>query len=193
MRTELVANVDLDGTLANYNAAMLAALDELRSPDEPRVTSIEEAPAWLERRMGVIKRVPGFWRSLARIEDGFKVLDEIVRAGFRINVLTKGPKRTTSAWTEKVEWCAANMPPDTQVTITQDKGLVYGRVLFDDWPPYVNGWLAHRPRGLVIMLDHPWNSGFSHPNVVKVARSADPGHGESMDRVRAALREAACR
>ena len=51
--------------------------------------------------------------------------------------------------------------------------MVYGRVLFDDWPPYFEKWLAVRPRGLVVCLAHPWNAAFAkggpkeHPNVVR--------------------------
>jgi hypothetical protein len=63
--------------------------------------------------------------------------------------------------------------PDAQVTITQDKGLVYGKVLFDDWPGYITRWLEWRPRGLVLMLDHSWNQGFQHDNVIRITSEAD--------------------
>ncbi|MBS3153172.1 hypothetical protein J4426_01235 [Candidatus Woesearchaeota archaeon] len=37
----------------------------------------------------------------------------------------------------------------------------------DDYPGYISEWLAHRPRGLVIMPVYEYNRGFSHPNLVK--------------------------
>jgi 5'(3')-deoxyribonucleotidase len=168
--SELVANIDLDGTVANFNKALLAALNEIRNPDvEPEYTSahLDNEPDWLAARMSYIKRSPGFWRNLEPIPLGLRVVELIRDAGFRLNVLTKGPKRTTSAWTEKVEWVHEHLP-DAQVTITQDKGLVYGKVLFDDWPAYITRWLEHRPRGLVLMLSHSWNQDFKHPNVIRV-------------------------
>jgi hypothetical protein len=89
--------------------------------------------------------------------------------GFKPHILTKGPYKATRAWSEKYEWCKQNVP-NVSVTITEDKGLVYGKVLFDDWPPYIQRWLKWRPRGFVLMLEHPYNSGFEHPQVIRVLR-----------------------
>lgn len=164
---EPVALIDLDGTLADYDSAMVGRLAELQSPDEPPIeANWGSGPPWLEARRDLIKSQPGFWRNLPKIIDGFAVLDIINEVGFETHILTKGPFRTTSAWTEKVEW-VRTMLPHVPVTISEDKGLVYGRLLFDDFPPYVERWLEWRPRGLVIMLDQPWNQGFEHPNVFR--------------------------
>ncbi len=186
---ELVANIDLDGTVANFNKGLLSALNDIRNPAvEPVYTSqhLDNAPDWLEARMGYVKRHPGFWRDLEPIPLGLQVVQLIRDAGYRLNVLTKGPKRSTSAWTEKVEWAQEHLP-DAQVTITMDKSLVYGRVLFDDWPAYITPWLERRPRGLVLMLDHSWNQGFKHPNVVRITSKADfPDVAEAL-RIRAAI------
>lgn len=172
--SEPIALIDLDGTLADFDGAMAEKLSSLRSPGEDPALEVygQEKHPWLEARRDAIKARPGFWRSLARIPDGFAVLEMIRQVGFEIHILTKGPTKTTSAWTEKVEWCQAHVP-GVPITVTLDKGLVYGRVLFDDWPPYIERWLAWRPRGLVIMLDHPWNQGFEHPNVFRYKRLND--------------------
>lgn len=71
---------------------------------------------------------------------------------------------------EKVEWCHKNLPMEKgiSVSLVENKGLVYGRVLVDDYPPYVESWLKWRPRGLVIMPAHDHNVSFSHPNVIKL-------------------------
>lgn len=172
--SEQVANIDLDGTVANFNKGLLTPLNLMRSPTEPEFASahLDEPPDWLEARMSYIKQHPGFWRNLEPIPLGLQVVELIRDAGFRLNVLTKGPRRTTSAWTEKVEWAREHLP-DAQVTITQDKGLVYGKVLFDDWPGYITRWLEWRPRGLVLMLDHSWNRTFKHDNVIRITSAED--------------------
>ena len=100
-----------------------------------------------------------------------------------IHVLTKGPKSSPNAFTEKVCWCKQHMP-GVPVTLTENKGLVYGRVLVDDWPSYVEAWLKFRARGLVIMPDRPWNQGFEHPNLVRFGELvvAEDGPGRSSER-----------
>ena len=158
----------MDGTTADYDRAMRRELLKLTSPGESLTEELmRDEPLWLDARKRLIKSQPGFWRGLPRIEAGFRVVDLLREIGFGLNVLTKGPFRTTSAWTEKVEWCREHLG-DTPVMITEDKGIVYGRVLFDDWPSYMLRWLQWRPRGLGVMLATSWNDGFSHPNVVKV-------------------------
>ena len=110
----------------------------------------------------------GWWLKLKKFKLGFDVLVELKKVGFKIVVLTKGPSRKFSAWSEKVEWCHKNMKEYINgVTITNDKGLVYGWVLVDDFPEYIQAWLKHRPRGLVIMPAHEHNKDFKHPNVVR--------------------------
>ena len=45
--------------------------------------------------------------------------------------------------------------------------MVYGKVLYDDYPDYIERWLKHRPRGLVVMPVNDHNKSFDHPNVFK--------------------------
>ncbi len=165
------ALVDLDGTIAGYEQSLRAKLAPLMSPGEPELSEADfrDPPPWIEARMDLVKSQPGFWRNLPRIEDGFRVLSLIVGAGFRTSILTKGPRKAKLAWTEKVEWCEENVP-ELRVTVGHDKGLVYGRLLFDDYPVYIQRWLRHRPRGVVLMLDGPINRDFEHPQVVRVMR-----------------------
>lgn len=168
------ALVDLDGTLADYEGGMRSALSLLASPGEPELTEDiwKDPPDWLDARMSLVKKTPGFWRDLTPISDGFGVLAMIV-AEMDTSILTKGPRKTHSAWSEKVEWCARYVP-DLPVTVGYDKGKVYGRLLFDDFPDYALKWLAHRPRGVVLMLEAPINAGFEHPQVYRVPRPFGP-------------------
>lgn len=160
----LVALIDMDGTLCDYQGALTRDLEALRSPGDPEVAD-DDAP-WLRARETVIRRRPGWWRELPRLQLGFDILAELQALRFEIHVLTKGPLSTPRAWTEKLEWCQLHLP-GVPVTITMDKGLVYGKVLVDDYPPYVERWLEWRPRGLVILPAQPWNAEFSHPNAIR--------------------------
>lgn len=162
-----IALIDLDGTLADYDAAMLRDLNAIRSPDEPieTVPHSSEAP-YMKARAKLIRSQPGWWLNLEPMKRGFDIVKLLKKYEFNLHVLTKAPHSVDEAWTEKVKWCKKHLP-DTDITISQEKGLVYGKILFDDWPPYALAWLEHRPRGLVIMLEQRWNKDFSHPQVVK--------------------------
>lgn len=65
-----------------------------------------------------------------------------------------------------MEWCNRHLANYIDgVTIAHDK--VYGALLVDDWPDYIESWLKHRPRGLVIMPASDLNASFTHPSVVR--------------------------
>ncbi|MEZ4453254.1 MAG: hypothetical protein R3B09_27575 [Nannocystaceae bacterium] len=179
-RIGLVALVDMDGTLCDYNGTMDRALAELRGPgDATPPEDGEPEPAWLRARISLVRRQPGWWRGLPRLERGFEILGELQALRFEIHVLTKGPAGASIAWAEKLEWCQEHLP-GVPVTITMDKGLVYGKVLVDDYPPYIERWLEWRPRGQVIMPSQPWNAGFRRDRVL-------PYDGTNLDEVRHTL------
>lgn len=169
--SEPIALFDLDGTLADFDASMRVRLEALRGPTEdPRLdeTAHEEIPH-IKARRRLIKNQPGFWRTLKKIDHGFQILDEARALGFRCHVLSKGPRKVPLAWSEKVEWCATHIP-DLPIVLAEDKGLVYGKVLVDDWPEYIERWLEWRPRGLVLAVAQPWNVGIERQfpdNVVR--------------------------
>ena len=73
-----------------------------------------------------------WWEGLPRLQLGWDVLEVAREQGYRIMILTQGPNRYPSAWSGKKLWIDRNLGPGTDVTITRDKGLVYGRVLVDD-------------------------------------------------------------
>jgi len=173
-----IALVDLDGTVADYSAALAREMHAIQHPDEVayvdryvEATKRVELPH-VEARRKLIQRVPGFWRSLPRLQLGFEVVDALRSARFQIHVLTKGPKTNAGAWAEKLEWAREHLP-DATVTVTGDKSIMYGRVLVDDYPPYFNAWLENRPRGLVVCVAHDWNEIFKrggsaeHPNIFR--------------------------
>lgn len=184
MASGKVALVDMDGTLVDYVGQAERDLALLATPEESAVDLAQlwrdGVPDYIQRRMDLIKQQAGWWRNLPDLELGHNVLGMLTEIGFDLHVLTKGPYRTTTAWTEKVQWCRARLPEDAKVTITEDKSLVYGRVLVDDYPDYMTAWLEWRPRGLGIMPKNKSNANFRHERVILY-------DGTNTDEVRAAL------
>lgn len=173
---------DMDGSLADYIGTLQADLAALQAPGEPPIGDmwLAEKQPHIANRMRLIKAQPGWWRDLPPIEAGMKVFEAAAELGFTNNVLTKGPRHHPNAWQEKVEWCRKYLGHKTPVHITEDKGLVYGKFLYDDFPDYCLSWLRHRPRGLVIMPVNEFNKDFYHPQVVRY-------DGTNLDEVKAAL------
>lgn len=163
-----IALVDMDGTVADFQGAMRRDLDKLRSPYEPVNYGMDEndRPEYLKERWDIVKRQPDWWFNLEPLPSGFLVVNHLRSLGFKIHVLTRAPKKLPAAWEQKVRWCMKHLPGDA-VTITPDKHLVYGKVLVDDWPEYIEPWLKVRPRGLVIMPAQEWNAELKHPQIVR--------------------------
>jgi len=155
----------MDGTLCEYHHTLSRDIELVLGDDKVSADTREN----IEH---LIKSQPGWWRNLAPIPLGISIANALEAHGFKIMVLTKGPIVAKNAWTEKVEWCAEHLP-HASVTITHDKGLVYGKILVDDWPSYITRWLEWRPRGLVLMPDQSWNKTFSHPNVHRITSTND--------------------
>jgi len=173
---EKVALFDMDGSLADLDKAMTSKLMEMASPLElasemdPRQFRYPyRSPPWLKARKHTIKREPGFWEHLDPIQFGLDLYQLFGDLGYRRMILTRGPRKNSQAWAEKVRWCERYVP-NAEITVTLDKGLVYGKILYDDYPPYIEAWLKWRPRGKVIMLDAPMNQDFQHPQVLRVTR-----------------------
>ena len=155
---EPIALFDLDGSLANFDASMQVKLAELRSPGEDPAVEDNESIPYVKARRQMIKRQPGFWRDLSTIPLGFQVLEEARVQRFWCQILSKSPRKIPSAAGEKIEWCVKHVP-DLPIVLSEDKGLVYGKLLCDDWPEYIERWITWRPRGLVIAVAQRWNVG----------------------------------
>jgi len=184
MNDSSLALVDMDSTLCDYVGTLHKKLNQLAGTIAGRELSIHADEC--QDLVDLIKKQPGFWRELPPIDLGFQIVNMLSVAKFDIHILTKGPYRTTSAWTEKVEWCRKHMP-GTPVTITEHKGMMYGKVLVDDWPLYCQAWLKWRPRGLVIMPAFDYNEGFDKLYPGQVIRATS----SNMDELEAAIQVAA--
>ena len=184
-----IAWFDMDGSLFDYDGHLRKSLLKLAAPGEhPSLTNLnlweaEDKYPHLKARMELIKCVPGWWKDMPPLESGFKVFRMAQSVGFDCRILTKGPRRNPNAWMEKVECCQHHLGEKIDIAIVSSKGEVYGRVLYDDYPPYMSAWLQNRPRGLGIMPVTESNKGFVHPNLVKF-------DGSNLDEVERALRVA---
>lgn len=168
---ERVALFDMDGTIADYLGQMQEDLRKIGNEPVPEKLHGEHLPDWLDNRINLIKSRTGWWETLPFIESGKGLLELCAEIGFGVHILTQGPVRTKNAWTEKFAWCETHVKPiapEYGISVTRNgKGLHYGRVFVDDWPPFMTEWLEHRPRGLGLMPISSENKGFSHPQVLK--------------------------
>lgn len=57
MKPENIVLFDMDGTLCNYNKALIESLEKLRSPDEDIITTLprDSVPIYLMARMDIIQ------------------------------------------------------------------------------------------------------------------------------------------
>jgi len=181
---ENIALFDMDATLCDYDKAVKRDYDKMKAPSDPEYSAFNkeiESTDYLRNRIRILRNVPGWWQDLEKYAPGFEILNLAKDLGFSIHILTKGPRSSTNSWAEKVEWCKRNLEEyDVNITISEDKGLVYGKVLVDDYPEYVEQWLRNRPRGLVIMPLHEWNKNFKHDNVIHY-------NGNNIDEIKKAL------
>lgn len=173
---ELIALFDSDGTLFDYNKAMLQRLQNLQSPEEGPLTTVprgDDVPSYLRARMNLISASKEWWAKIPKLDLGFNVLYTCQGMEFRCIILTQGPKWNPEAWAGKKMLIDANLGKNFDITITRDKSLVYGKVLVDDYPPYIEAWLKWRPRGLVIMPGNENNKDFTHPQVIRYGGDSD--------------------
>lgn len=172
---------DLDGTLCDYEKTLVADLNELASPGEPVCTEVpkDDAPQYLRNRANIIRASETWWANLPTFELGMTIWRMAEELGLPRMILTQGPKRNPFAWSGKKMWVDRHLGDEVDITITRDKGKVYGKILVDDWPAYILKWLQWRPRGWVIMPASNSNVTFTHPQVIRY-----DGSKESYNRVR---------
>lgn len=170
MNLEKIALFDMDGTLVDYDKPLRRRLMEVMPPEYagnlPEDLHAHNLPQWMKDLKDMIQRQENWWRDLPPYIPGWQILEQAIEIGFDIHILTKGPSSKPNAWKEKLEWCRMHLDDDIKITVTEDKSLVYGRVLVDDFPEYMENWLANRPRGLGIMPKYCFNENFKHENVI---------------------------
>lgn len=177
---------DMDGTLFDHDQRVCDDLIRLAAPGEDMKVLLAQNDLrellvkypHLEARFDLIRRQPGWWENLPKYPLGWQIYYKAVAVGFCCHILTKGPVSKPLAWAEKVRCIHRHFGEDMPIDIVgKDKSGRYGRVLVDDYPDYVLGWLEHRPRGLAIVPAGSVNVGFRHSNVIRY----DGGNGKEVE------------
>jgi len=157
---------DMDGTLCDYDSAIKRDYNLTKSECDPPYSHDNKKYPHLRARINFIRSVPGWWLKLEKFKLGWDVFYLAKEIGFEPHILTQGPRSCPNAWSEKVQWIQKHAG-EVDITITRNKGLMYGKFLVDDYPPYIEQWLKWRPRGKVIMPAHEYNKDFKHPRVIR--------------------------
>ena len=180
-----IALFDMDGTLCDYTTALFESLEKIRSPSEPiydkHVT--DDSPQHIRNRTNLIRQSESWWENLPKFQLGWDILEVAKKLDFHIMILTQGPRSNPSSWSGKKKWIDRNLGRDMDITITRNKSLVYGKVLVDDWPEYIEGWLRWRTRGLVIMPASKMNCNFVHKQVIRYDGSNIDQVADAMEQV----------
>lgn len=167
MSLENVALFDMDGTLCDYDGQVLRDLERLRGDSEPYPTgSIRKMPDYIKSRIDAISATSEWWEKLPKLELGWEILKVAQELQYRIMILSQAPVDNSEAWSGKIKWLQKNLP-NVDMTLTRDKGLVYGKILVDDYPKYISSWLTWKRNGFVIMPANESNANFKHKQVVR--------------------------
>ena len=177
-----IALFDMDGVLCDYFNQLSKDLNKLKSPLEPKVKDFfaDNNPQYIKERIKLIKQSEDWWANLPKLKIGHDILNLAKKMKFRIVILSKTPSKNPSAYSGKKKWVERYLGEGTEVILTEDKGMVYGRILVDDFPGFIVSWLKYRPRGLVIMPANKQNRKFKHPQVIRYT-------GKNLKQVRMAM------
>ena len=183
---ENIALFDMDGTICDHDQSLFEGLEALRGPKELvyRPPIKDDAPEYIKNRADLIRASESWWENLPRLQLGWNVLKIARELDYRIMILTQGPKKNPASWSGKKKWIDKNLGEDVDFTITRDKGLVYGKVLVDDYPQYIERWLKWRERGLVIMPANESNKYFNHQQVIRYDGTNLEEVSKAMERVK---------
>lgn len=168
MKEDLIALVDMDGTLFDYEGSLKNELAKLRSPFEKEIGfNFKENPKYIQNRIDLITGYESFWADMPKFKLGWDVLEILQDLDYQIDILTQGPRRNPVAWSGKKKCIDKHFGEDFNITQTRNKGRVYGKVLVDDFPGYIENWLRWRKNGQVIMPANDFNQDFKNSQVIR--------------------------
>lgn len=183
MKDDLIALFDMDDTLFDYRGSLRTELEKIRSPDESDIPlNFQEYPEYLRNRIRLITSSESFWSEMPKLQLGWNILKIAQELDYRIMILTQGPQKKPMAWSGKKRCIDKHFGETCDITLTRDKGLVYGKLLVDDFPAYGERWLKWRKRGHVIMPANDSNIGYQHLQVTRY-------DGTNLDEVRKIFQE----
>lgn len=166
-RPKNIALLDMDGVVCDWHNQLRKDSEKLLGEDLGKIS-----PETLTKIEHLIRSQTGWYENLVPLPLGFKIAETLREIGFTIMMATKATLLHENAWTEKARWCKKYLPY-TKMTVSEDKTIMYGKILVDDYPKFAGPWLDGRPRGYVIMPDQPWNQDYEHPRVKRVRTPED--------------------
>lgn len=165
-----IALVDMDGTLCDYQFSLVKDLN--RRYNYVYHQNIDAEMLHLQHKDEIIsiRDKEGWWRNLHPIKSGIRMLKYFYENDYRVFIATKSPRTNKNAWTEKLEWIEDHiwpLYPKVKVIMAEDKSLIMGQVLVDDFPGYMRKWLKNNPHSLGIMPNRQWNQNYHYGNYVR--------------------------
>lgn len=165
--SRLIALFDMDDTLCDTMGQLKRDLAKRVSAEEFSQFKpySEKSTPNIKSKIKEIRNRPNWWRNLPRLQAGFDILNITTELGFENYIVTKGPYKIDMAFSEKRQWQKRELP-DLKLIITDDKSIIQGNVLIDDWPPYLRSWIDNNPRGKAIMPLTEYNKNFNHSDIL---------------------------
>lgn len=173
MKEQKIALFDMDGTLFDYVSQLKKDLKEIQSTEEKDIyeysTLHDELPEYIYKRIDLIRKHNDWWFNLPKFQLGWDLWALTQELGFDHTILTKVPKSDPDAANQKIRCIRKHCGDKCGITIVDNtkhkaKANIYGNVLIDDYPPFVESWLKYRPRGFAILPECNDNKGYSHEN-----------------------------
>lgn len=167
-RRQKIILVDMDGVLANWDAAWDAALMKMgiRALGIPFSVHRKEFNLYTgltpEQKLVVdeITTSPGFYRHLDLIEGAKEALREMLKAGYDVRIVTSPWNSNPTCASDKMAWVMEHLGKEwgQRLIITNDKTLVFGDWLIDD-KPKIKG--SRTPSWEHIWFSQPINAGLT--------------------------------
>jgi 5'-nucleotidase len=158
--------VDMDGILANFNKKIIEMYNA-STGENKLVSDITRYDFSTFSRTDLIHsfyRSKGFFKSLEPMPGAEAYLEEILKLGHHVEIVTQLPIASKWASTEKTEWLKYYFPYFNlnNITFTRNKYLMRGDILFDDNPKHLETWAALNRLESTFTIQYEYNK---HCNV----------------------------
>jgi len=159
--------LDLDGVLVDFVGGCCRLFGKSLNPYPPGLFYIYEAWEMAPSDFyGELARAGSqFWADLDWLPDGPEVLARVNRhvqdLGHEPVRFLSSPTLDPASWAGKAKWVERHLQDGiSRLTLTHDKAELSGpgKVLIDDQPKNVAGWIARHPmHAYGLCLPRPWN------------------------------------
>lgn len=163
--------VDMDGVLADFEAAFLAAwrhnnpsLSYVEVADRDVFYVKDQYPLEHRELVHAVHGVEGFFRSLPPVEGALVAMEEMASAGLDVFICTAPLTSNLFCASEKHAWVQEHLgkPWLKRTVVASDKTLVRGDFLVDD-RPLVDGLLT--PTWQHVVFGAPYNQSSPSPRM----------------------------